>query len=161
MAADKITLPPQPHPERLGQPLEWIVVALNCLCRKEGREGTCECACSRDIDASVMEIQHEHIDPNVPWYMKPSSLKSHSLKIVFFIWCEAMMAMLWDQPLCKVLYICVYIYLKKIFWPRHMACRILVPRPGIEPGPRHWKLGVLTTGPPGNSLCKFPKCFLY
>ena len=31
------------------------------------------------------------------------------------------------------------------------AWRILVPWPGIEPGPCHWKRGVLTTGLPGNS----------
>ena len=32
------------------------------------------------------------------------------------------------------------------------VCRILVPRPGIEPGPQQWKHWVLTTGKPGNSL---------
>ena len=32
-----------------------------------------------------------------------------------------------------------------------MACRILVPWPGIEPGPQQWKCRVLTTGLPGNS----------
>ena len=43
------------------------------------------------------------------------------------------------------------------FWPRCAACRILVPRPGTEPGPRQWKRQVLTTGPPGNS----PVLFIY
>ena len=38
------------------------------------------------------------------------------------------------------------------FWPYCAACRILVPWPGIEPGPWQWKPQVLTTGPPGNSL---------
>ena len=33
----------------------------------------------------------------------------------------------------------------------HTACGILVPQPGISPGPLHWKLGVLTIGPPGKS----------
>ena len=35
----------------------------------------------------------------------------------------------------------------------HTACRILVPRLGMEtvPLPEEWKLGVLTTRPPGNS----------
>ena len=37
------------------------------------------------------------------------------------------------------------------FWPCHVVFGILVPRPGIEPGPQQWKYGVLTTGPPGNS----------
>ena len=32
---------------------------------------------------------------------------------------------------------------------------ILVPRPGIEPGPQQWKCWLLTTGPPGNSLLLF------
>ena len=40
------------------------------------------------------------------------------------------------------------------FWPRHVACGILVPRPGIEPMPPAVKAPspVLTTGPPGKSL---------
>ena len=41
------------------------------------------------------------------------------------------------------------------FWLCHLACRILVPWPGTEPGPQQWKCRVLTTGPPGNSLFWF------
>ena len=33
-----------------------------------------------------------------------------------------------------------------------LFCGILVPQPGIEPGPRQWKHQLLTTGLPGNSL---------
>ena len=33
----------------------------------------------------------------------------------------------------------------------HKACRLLVPQPGIEPGPWQQKHRVLTPGPPGNS----------
>ena len=33
----------------------------------------------------------------------------------------------------------------------HVACGILVPQPGIEPGPWQQKPGILTTRPPGNS----------
>ena len=40
-----------------------------------------------------------------------------------------------------------------IFWACHVACRILVLRPEIEPRPWLWKCQVLTTGPPGNSIC--------
>ena len=37
-----------------------------------------------------------------------------------------------------------------------MACRILVPRLGMKPTSLQWKLGILTTGPPGKSqLCAF------
>ena len=36
-------------------------------------------------------------------------------------------------------------------WPPHMACRILVPQPGIEPVPLQRKHRVLTAGPPGKS----------
>ena len=37
-------------------------------------------------------------------------------------------------------------------WPCHKSCGILVPRPGIEPGPLPWKWQqVSATGPPGNS----------
>ena len=40
------------------------------------------------------------------------------------------------------------------FWPRCMACGILVPWPGMEsnPWPLQWKHGVLTTGLPRKSL---------
>ena len=37
------------------------------------------------------------------------------------------------------------------FWPCPVACGILVPQPGIEPGPWQWNRQVLTTGPPGYS----------
>ena len=33
----------------------------------------------------------------------------------------------------------------------HAPWGILVPGPGIEPGPWQWKCGILTTGPSGNS----------
>ena len=39
-----------------------------------------------------------------------------------------------------------------IFWLHHVAYRIVVPQPGIQPGPQQWKCWVLTTGPLGNSL---------
>ena len=38
------------------------------------------------------------------------------------------------------------------FWAHHAACGMLVACPGIDPCPLQWKCGVLTTGPPGNSL---------
>ena len=41
------------------------------------------------------------------------------------------------------------------FWPCCVACGISVPQPGIEPGPWRWNPRLLTTRPPGNSLC-FP-----
>ena len=37
------------------------------------------------------------------------------------------------------------------FWPYHVAWRILVPHPGIEPRPTAVKSLVLTIGKPGNS----------
>ena len=53
----------------------------------------------------------------------------------------------------------IFIYL--FFWLRHAACRILVPQPGVEPGPRQWKRGVLTPGPPGNSRRIYFFLFIY
>ena len=41
------------------------------------------------------------------------------------------------------------------FWPRHTACGILFPRPGIKPGPQQWKRHVLTTGLPGYPSSRF------
>ena len=38
-----------------------------------------------------------------------------------------------------------------VFWPHCTVCGILVPWPGIEPGPQQWERQVLTTGSPGNS----------
>ena len=46
---------------------------------------------------------------------------------------------------------CVWNY-DFFFWLCSRTCGILVPPPGIEPGPWQWKLRVLTTGLPGNSL---------
>ena len=37
------------------------------------------------------------------------------------------------------------------FWPCITAFGILVPQPGIEPVPLHWKHGLVTIGPPGKS----------
>ena len=44
------------------------------------------------------------------------------------------------------------ILLYLFFWPCHVAHGILVPQPGIKPGPRHWKHGILTTEAQGKSL---------
>ena len=46
-----------------------------------------------------------------------------------------------------------FLILKKfyLFLLCHVACGILVPQPGIEPGPQQWKHNVLTTGSPGDS----------
>ena len=51
---------------------------------------------------------------------------------------------MWDSI---YVHIFIYIYL----WLLHVACGILVPRPGIEPRPLAVRSGVLTTGLPGNS----------
>ena len=41
--------------------------------------------------------------------------------------------------------------IKKFFFFGCIACEILVPQSGIEPALLHWKLRILTTGPPGKS----------
>ena len=46
------------------------------------------------------------------------------------------------------LYVCMYFFI----YCHRMACRILVPRPGIKPVPSAVKAQSLTTGQPGNSL---------
>ena len=51
------------------------------------------------------------------------------------------------------IFILIYLF---TFWLHSAACRILVPQPG-NPHPLHWKLRVLTTGPPGKSLYLFLK----
>ena len=63
-------------------------------------------------------------------------------------------------PLCILVYfewLCfLFVFLFFVFLavPRglQVACGILVPGPGVEPGSQEWKRQVLTTGPPGNSL---------
>ena len=37
-------------------------------------------------------------------------------------------------------------------WLDHTACQMSVPWPRMEPVPHQWKLWILTTRPPGNSL---------
>ena len=46
-------------------------------------------------------------------------------------------------------------FLFSFLWPRHVACRILVPWLGIEPRPWKWKCRVLTIGLPGSTLLFF------
>ena len=41
------------------------------------------------------------------------------------------------------------------FWPHYASCRILVPRPRIEPTPPAVEAQGLSTGPPGKSLSGF------
>ena len=43
------------------------------------------------------------------------------------------------------------LHLKFFSGPHCMACRSLVPQPGIEPIPLQWKCGNLTAGPPEKS----------
>ena len=43
-----------------------------------------------------------------------------------------------------------------LFWSHPMACELLVPQPGIEPGPQQWEYRILITGPPGNSQFSSP-----
>ena len=45
-----------------------------------------------------------------------------------------------------------------LFWPCHVACGNLLPGSVMEPVPLQWKLGVLTTGPPGKSHCCHFNC---
>ena len=44
----------------------------------------------------------------------------------------------------KVYYYFFQVYIYFYLW--HLACRILVPQPGIEPSPWQWKLSILATG---------------
>ena len=54
---------------------------------------------------------------------------------------------------------CFNFYLS--FWPYHIAFGILVPWPGIEPGPYQWKSWVLAPGPLGNSFFSFSFSSIY
>ena len=52
-----------------------------------------------------------------------------------------------------------YTTLKKIFWPLHVACRILFPPPGMEPMPPAlvaWSLNSWTIGKPHICQCSHP-----
>ena len=60
------------------------------------------------------------------------------------------------RPVCLVLWFCFVFSF--FMWLCRVACGILVPQPGIKPGPLAVKAPsprVLTTGPPGNSLGLF------
>ena len=57
-------------------------------------------------------------------------------------------------------FICVFSafeFLFVSFWLYHVACEILVLRPGIEPMPLQWKCRVLATGPPKKSNMNLKK----
>ena len=53
----------------------------------------------------------------------------------------------WQQDLIWRFYVfCFFFFTLLIVWCHHAACGILlVPWPGIKPGPLHWKTGVLPT----------------
>ena len=69
-----------------------------------------------------------------------------------------------SEPPGKPIYIILYVNYQSIkkgkqnyllvclFWPCHRACRILVPRRRIEPGPWQWKHQILATRAPENFL---------
>ena len=60
-------------------------------------------------------------------------------------------SVLWTpQQFCFLVCFCYFVFC--LFWPHCTACKISVPQPGIEPGPRQWKPRILTTRPPGDPL---------
>ena len=40
-----------------------------------------------------------------------------------------------------------------VFWPHIQHAGSYFPNPRLNPCPPHWEHGILTTGPPGKSLC--------
>lgn len=76
----------------------------------------------------------------------------------FLFLCDCVISLLYRQ-LNVFLFISILVVLSNIyiFWLYRPECRILVPCPGFQLnlGPQQWKLRVLTTGPPGKSLCLF------
>ena len=51
----------------------------------------------------------------------------------------------------KYLFICLCQLLVIAHEPLVAGCGIYFPDQGLNPGPRHWELVVLATGPPGKS----------
>ena len=58
---------------------------------------------------------------------------------------------LWQALSCHFITFLSCFFLLLLFLPHCTVCRILVPRPGIEPRPQKWKCQVLTTELPENS----------
>ena len=64
------------------------------------------------------------------------------------------------SPLCihwtffkkKIIYLAVPGYFRSSLWRLSCSMWDLVPWPGIDPGPQHWKRGMLATGPPWEFL---------
>ena len=87
----------------------------------------------------------------------PSSRAVLSLRRERTTWQLVKMQIPGHVPVPRDLGCLVYVGVQEMefffFWPCHVACGILVPRPdqGSNPCPLHCKGGVLTTGPPGNS----------
>ena len=56
----------------------------------------------------------------------------------------------------NILFFNIYLFLViQLQWVFFVACGIQSPEQGLNPGPLHWELNVLSTGPPGKSLQRF------
>ena len=85
------------------------------------------------------------------WFVKSWDISLINLKELF---CHLLRCQKPEPEVLNVLQILVelFVQLAFCFCLCCVACRILVPRPGIEPAPLRWEHGVLTTGPPGSPL---------
>ena len=71
---------------------------------------------------------HIHIEYEILW--KYPEMYTHNLSTQRQV--LAVNVLLWNQNFFF------------FFWPHHIACGILVPQPGIDPGPQQWKHRTLT-----------------
>ena len=110
------------------------------------------------MDMSLMGHNPRRYFPTHPLYPHKNKFtrrkKLVSRDPLFFTVNQPLLSLKGDRELVYEPHITIFIF---IFWPRLMDCGILVPRPGIEPGPsvvKAWSPNHLTTG-------KFPTIFRY
>ena len=110
------------------------------------------------MDMSLMGHNPRRYFPTHPLYPHKNKFtrrkKLVSRDPLFFTVNQPLLSLKGDRELVYEPHITIFIF---IFWPRLMDCGILVPRPGIEPGPsvvKAWSPNHLTTG-------EFPTIFRY
>ena len=163
--------PPSPHLLRSWLKLWWIYETTQASWVTQVvkhlptvRETWVQSLGQEDLLEKGMATHSSILAWRIPWTEEPDGLQSLGSQRVGHDWATNTFTFLsmdhykqtWSLLSIKdkciiILFWLGLLFIIFIFWPHHAVCRILVPWPRIEPGPRQWKYQLLTTGLPGNS----------